>query len=235
MGQAIVRLARSRGDRFADLTVTGVWARDPRAVSFENDADIRISDNLEKVVAGADILIDFSLPAATETILDTALRHDVGLVSGVSGLDEHQLAAIDDASDRIPLLYDRNMSQGIAVLDAALREVVTSLGVEFTIEIQETHHVHKKDAPSGTALRLGESIDEVRGGSSTNSIHYESQRIGEVPGDHKVILTSPSERLEFSHSALTRDVFAEGALVAARWLAKAKSGRYSMRDVLFGD
>lgn len=235
MGQAIVRLARSHGDRMADLVVTGVWARDPGGVSFANEPDILISGDLDEVVAGADILIDFSLPAATDNVLDTVLRRGKGLVSGVSGLDERQMAAVDDASTRIPLLYDRNMSQGIAVLEAALREVVKSLGPEFTAEIEETHHAHKKDAPSGTALMLGEAIVEVRGGSTANSIHYESIRAGEVPGDHKVILASPTERLEFSHSALSRDVFAEGALVAARWLAGAKSGRYSMHDVLFGD
>lgn len=235
MGQAIVRLVRSRGERMADLDVTGVWARNPDSVSFETEPDVLLCNDLDKVVAGADILIDFSLPAATDNVLETVLRHGKGLVSGVSGLDEQQMAAMDDASTRIPVLYDRNMSQGIAVLDAALREVVKSLGSQFTIEIQETHHAHKKDAPSGTALKLGDAISDVRGGSPANSIRYESIRTGEVPGDHKVILASPTERLEFSHSALTRDVFAEGALVAARWLANAKSGRYSMHDVLFGD
>ena len=231
MGQALARLARDRDD----LTLTAVWVRDSATTSIAADDTVLISNDLAAVVGAADVLIDFSLPAATRQILDTATKLGKALVCGVSGLDELQMAAIDKAAAKIPLLYDRNMSQGIAVLNAAIRDVVGSLGPEFSVEIHETHHVHKQDAPSGTALKLGDTVKAARRSNLAGRIHYESVREGEVPGDHSVILVSPNERLEFSHSVTTRDVFAEGALRAASWLVGREAGRYSMQDVLFGD
>lgn len=231
MGQAILRLAADQDD----LTVTAVWVRDPANTPFDAGTDVLLSDDLDAVLATADVLIDFSLPDATQDLLDAVTRHGKALVSGVSGLDETQMSAIDAAAERVPLVYDRNMSQGIAVLDAVIRNVAQSLGPEFSVAIHETHHAHKKDSPSGTALKLGEAIAAARGMESADSIKYESERRGEVPGDHSVILSSASERLEFSHSVSTRDVFAQGALRAAAWLVTQKPGRYSMQDVLFGD
>ena len=232
MGQALARLARGRDD----LSLTAVWVRDSATTGIAAEDDVLISNDLDAVVATADVLIDFSLPEASRQILDTASKLGKALVCGVSGLDEMQMAAVDKAARQIPLLYDRNMSQGIAALDAAIRDVVGSLGPEFSVEIHETHHVHKQDAPSGTALKLGDAVQEARRTSNAGGrIHYESVRQGEVPGDHSVILVSPNERLEFSHSVTTRDVFAEGALRAAAWLVEREAGRYSMQDVLFGD
>jgi len=126
------------------------------------------------------------------------------------------------------------LSQGIDVLGGVILEIIGALGQEFSVEIHETHHVHKQDAPSGTALKLGEAVKDARRSKWAGRIHYESVRQGEVPGDHSVILVSENERLEFSHSVTTRDVFAEGALRAASWLAEQAAGRYSMKDVLFG-
>lgn len=231
MGQALVRLARDRND----LRLTAIWARNSATTGLAVEDDVLISDDLASVVAAADVLIDFSLPGATRQILDTVTKLGTALVCGVSGLDELQMAAIEKAAGKIPLLYDRNMSQGIAVLDAAIRDVVGSLGPEFSVEIHETHHVNKQDAPSGTALKLGDAVKAARPPDSTSRIHYESVRQGEVPGDHSVILVSSNERLEFRHSVTTRDVFAEGALRAASWLVGQEPGRYSMQDVLFGD
>ena len=231
MGQAIVRLSGNA----EDLTVTAVWARDPSKINFDSPNDILISDDLAALIAIADVVIDFSLPDATLEVLETAVRQNKALVCGVSGLDAAQMAAMDEAAASIPVLYDRNMSQGIAVLDAAVRNVAKSIGPQFKVEIHETHHMHKKDAPSGTALQLGEAIEAVRGADASTEVHYESERRGDVPGDHRVIFASPNERLEFSHSVTTRDVFAEGALLAAGWLAGRKPGRYSMQDVLFAD
>ncbi len=232
MGQALARLVSDRDD----LTLTAIWLRDSANPDIAADENVLISDDLKTVVATADVLIDFSLPEATRQILDIATKLDTALVCGVSGLDDMQMAAIDRAARKIPLLYDRNMSQGIAVLDAAIRDVVGSLGPEFSVEIHETHHAHKQDAPSGTALKLGDAVKEARRSNNADGrIHYESLREGEVPGDHTVILVSPNERLEFSHSVTTRDVFAEGALRAASWLVEQGPGRYSMQDVLFGD
>ncbi len=231
MGQAIIRLARDSDD----LRASAIWVRDPAASEFDAGDGVLLSSDLDEVVAAAAVLIDFSLPGATSEILDAAVRHAKPLVCGVSGLSDTQMSELQSASARIPLVYDRNMSQGIAVLDAVIRDVGKSLGPEFSVEIHETHHVHKKDAPSGTALKLGESLAAARGLDAAKDIHYESERRGEVPGDHTVILSSPSERLELSHSVTTRDVFAAGALRAAAWVARQNPGQYSMRDVLFGE
>jgi 4-hydroxy-tetrahydrodipicolinate reductase len=229
MGLAIARLAEERDD----VTVTAAWARDPDRVDLAEN--ILVSGDLAAVVAAADVLIDFSLPAATSEVLAAVLEQKKALVCGVSGLDESQMSAIEEAAKQIPLLYDRNMSQGIAVLDRMVQEIAASLGDEFAIEIHETHHVHKKDQPSGTALKLGESIGAARGDAAGAAIQYHSERTGEVPGDHRVVLSSASERLELSHSVTTRDVFAAGAIRAAIWLKSQKSGLFSMRDVLFTD
>lgn len=214
MGQAI---AASVG-RQADLELTGIWTRDT---------------DLDEVVAAGDVVIDFSLPEGTVEVLAAAVRHKKPLVCGVSGLDDTQLALLARTATRIPVVYDRNMSVGIAVLERSVREAAASLGPAFDVEISETHHVHKKDAPSGTALKLGEAVAAARGESDTGKIRFEVERRGDVPGDHAVVLSSPTERLTFAHSVTSRQVFADGALRAARWVVEQLPGRYSMRDVLF--
>ena len=163
MGQALAATIEANDD----LELAGVWRR---------------GEDLDAIVADADVLIDFSLPEATATVLATVAEHGVPLVCGVSGLDETGQAAIASTAGTIPLVYDRNMSLGIAVLDKLVRDAATALGPGFAIEIHETHHVHKIDAPSGTALKLGESV-AAAAGLEQGAIHYESERRGEVPGD----------------------------------------------------
>jgi 4-hydroxy-tetrahydrodipicolinate reductase len=215
------------------LRLTGVWARDPEAARqrFETP-DVLVSDSLDLVAGRADVLIDFSLPAATETVLATATELGKPLVCGVSGLGPAQMAQLDRAAERIPIVFDRNMSQGVAVLGSLVRQAAAALGDDFRVEIRETHHVHKVDAPSGTALKLGEIIAAERN-IGPDDIRYEVERRGEVPGDHAVVFRSASERLEFLHSVTTRAVFAEGAVRAARWVVGRAPGRYAMPDVLF--
>jgi 4-hydroxy-tetrahydrodipicolinate reductase len=145
------------------------------------------------------------------------------------------LAKLDKAATCVPVLYDRNMSLGIAVLERTVREAAASLGMDFSVEISEVHHVHKKDAPSGTALKLGEAVAEARGEQGTGSVELSSERRGEVPGDHNVVMSSPTERLTFAHSVTTRQVFADGAIRAARWVVGQDKGRFTMSDVLFGN
>ena len=216
MGQAIVASL----EQLNDMESAGVWARD---------------DDLDALIASADVVVDFSLPEGTEQLLAAVVRHGKPLVCGVSGLNDAQLSLLNDAATRIPLVYDRNMSLGIAVLQRTVREAAAALGLDFAVGIAEVHHVHKKDAPSGTALKLGETIAEARGEAGTGSVTFESERRGEVPGDHEVTMSSATERLVFSHSVTTRQVFADGALRAARWVTGQSAGRYSMSDVLFGE
>ncbi len=215
MGQAIMQAI----DASDDLQVSGVWAK---------------GESIDDVVAAADIIIDFSLPAATTTVLAAVSKHEKPLVCGVSGLDDSLWKAVQQAATVIPLVYDRNMSQGIAVLDDLVSRAASSLGAEFRAEVHETHHVHKVDSPSGTALQLGESIAAVRTQESdADAVRFEVERRGDVPGDHTVIFSSPTETLTLKHSVTTRQVFADGALRAARWVVGQPPGLYRMRDVLF--
>ena len=203
MGLAII----SEINESPDLDVCSVWVRDPdRSGDLATQSGAIVSSDLEHVVAPADVIIDFSLPEATRRVVESALKHGKPLVCGVSGLDDAQLDELHTAAGKIAVVYDRNMSQGIAVLQDLVQRAAASLGAEFVVEIHETHHVHKKDSPSGTALKLGEAVEAVREGS----VHYESERRGEVPGDHDVVFASPTERLTLGHSVTTRHVFAEG-------------------------
>lgn len=215
MGQAVAASIEQQ----QDLRLAGIWTRE---------------GDLDAIVAAADVVIDFSLPEGTVAVLDAVLRHDKPLVCGVSGLNDAQRAQLERAAARVPVVYDRNMSLGIAVLEHSVRQAAASLGKEFDVEISETHHIHKKDAPSGTALKLGEAVAAARGEDGTGTVRFEAERRGEVPGDHEVIMRSQTERLTFAHSVTTRQVFADGALRAASWIVGRPAGLYGMRDVLFG-
>ena len=230
MGLAIINAV----SEFADLEISSVWVRDPDAArDMATPSGAIISSDLEHVIEAADVVIDFSLFEATEQVAAAVTRYRKPLVCGVSGLADAQLEALGRAAETVPVVYDRNMSQGIAVLQELVARAARSLGDEYAIEIHETHHIHKKDAPSGTALKLGESIADAR--DRDDAVHYQSERRGEVPGDHEVIFSSPTERLTLGHSVTTRSVFAEGALRATRWIANRQPGLYDMHDVLFGD
>ena len=214
MGQAIA----AGLDAQDDLELVGTWQR---------------GDDLSPLVSAADVVIDFSLPDGTTQVLEAVAEHNTPLVCGVSGLDEAQMARLDEVATRVPVVYDRNMSLGVAVLEHSVREAAKSLGGDFAIHIAEVHHVHKQDAPSGTALKLGEAAAGGRGEAGTGSVTFESERRGEVPGDHEVVMRSPTESLTFAHSVTTRQVFADGAIRAARWVSGKAPGRYAMSDVLF--
>lgn len=231
MGLAIIKAVNES----ADIDIASVWVRDPDAArDMATPSGAVISSDIDHVVKAADVIIDFSLFEATEQVAATVARHGKPLVCGVSGLGEAQIEALERAAQSVAVVYDRNMSQGIAVLQDLVGRAARSLGDEFKVEIHETHHIHKKDAPSGTALKLGESIATARNQQGADSVHYQSERRGEVPGDHEVIFRSPTERLTLTHSVTTRTVFAEGAIRAARWVAARKPGFYDMHDVLFG-
>lgn len=228
MGQSIVRSIATH----EDLLLAGMWVRDPeRAAGLNLPRDVLVSADIDAVAAAAEVLVDFSLPTATSDVLAAATRHGKPLVCGVSGLADTQLSQLRAAARTVAIVYDRNMSLGVAVLENIVRQASAALGEEFVAEVHETHHAHKLDSPSGTALKLGEAIAAARG-TAVEDIHYEVERRGEVPGDHSVVFTSATERLSLAHSVTTRDVFADGALRAARWIVDQPAGLYSMQDVL---
>jgi 4-hydroxy-tetrahydrodipicolinate reductase len=205
---------------------------------------VAISDDIDSALLGADVVIDFSLPPALQKLARLAPRRGVALVSGTTGMDD--LTLLDEAAKHIPVLHARNMSVGIQVLSELVSEAVKKLGPEFDVEITEIHHRHKKDAPSGTAKHLADAVREVRhvvpvhgrNGDgrprATDDIGIFGLRGGDVIGDHTVHLLGPGERIELTHRATNRELFASGAIRAARWIAGKPPGRYTLADVLRG-
>jgi 4-hydroxy-tetrahydrodipicolinate reductase len=171
------------------------------------------------------ILIDFSTPAATRQWLQTCRQRRIPIVIGTTGLEKADQAAIDHAAGEIPILQAANMGLGVAVL-ARLAKQAAALLEGCQIQITETHHAMKKDAPSGTALSLAAAI------APDGAIPIVSHRLGDEIGRHEVSFTMTGERLELTHIATDRDPFAHGALRAAEWLSRQKPGRYSINDVL---
>jgi 4-hydroxy-tetrahydrodipicolinate reductase len=197
---------------------------------------------------GADVFIDFTAPAALESHLESAMAAGKPIVIGTTGLEPHHHASIDKAALSIPVLQAANTSLGVNVLVHIVRETAARLGPEWDIEILEMHHRHKADAPSGTGLLLGRAAAEGRGvvldavadrvrdgitGPRTEGhIGFAVMRGGSVAGDHQVIFAGNGERIELSHRAESRAIFAQGALKAAEWIAGKPVGRYTMDDVL---
>lgn len=197
----------------------------------------------------ATVWIDFTRPAATLSALDALRDTGVrGVVIGTTGFSEAETDAIAAAADRFAIVKAGNFSLGIALLCALTKQAATALGSDWDIDILETHHRHKIDAPSGTALMLGEAAAEGRGTSlkALKSAPYEGQdakrvpgeigfavrRTGGVIGEHDVLLANTREAITLSHKALDRAVFADGALQAARWVAAQPPGLYTIEDVL---
>jgi len=176
-----------------------------------------------------DVLVDFSAPAALETSLERAMSAGVPILIGTTGLDEAADKGIVAASRQVAILRAANTSVGVAVLADLVERAAKALGPEWDIQISETHHRHKVDAPSGTALMLGAAAEHARGSGVAG---YASVRGGTVAGDHDVLFLGPDERLILSHRAESRMIFARGALAAAAFLAGKPAGLYSMRDVI---
>lgn len=196
----------------------------------------------------SDALVDFSAPAALEGNLHAAVGAGIPILVGTTGLDERNHAAIDSAALAVPVLQTGNTSLGVTLLAYLVREAASRLGPEWDIEVLEMHHRMKVDAPSGTALLLGEAAAEGRGidffapegpsryghtgARESGTIGFASLRGGTVAGEHSVILAGPHERLTLSHIAEDRMIFAHGAVRGAAWLIGKPEGRYAMGQVL---
>ena len=220
MGQALLRLAAER----EDLQVVAAVSRavDSRVV----DGVPRFAANELAGVPAFDVAIDFSLPEGFDGILVACDARNAALVSGTTGLSDVQRETLHAASARIPVLWAANFSLGVAVLNDLVERAAAALA-GWDCDIVESHHVHKKDAPSGTALALGASAQ--RGGAHAR---YASLRAGDIVGEHLVQFTTLGERVELVHRATNRDVFARGALHAASRLAGRLPGLYQLRDLL---
>jgi len=211
-------------------------------------AGIAIQDNLEPVLSESDVIIDFTVPQATLFNLELAITHKKAMVIGTTGLDSTHLKKLQELAPSIPCVFAPNMSVGINVLANILGIVVKALGSDYDIEVIEAHHNKKKDAPSGTALKLAEVLAQAAnwelsevgvyarhgmiGERRSREIGIQSIRAGDIVGDHTVLFGGPGERIEITHRAHTREPFAQGALRAAQWVVTQPNGLYSMADVL---
>ncbi|MFA5357142.1 MAG: 4-hydroxy-tetrahydrodipicolinate reductase [Candidatus Omnitrophota bacterium] len=175
-----------------------------------------------------DILVDFTSPEASEVSLDYVARYKKALVLGTTGLNDVQLKKVEEVSHVVPVVFSPNMAVGVNILFNILPEIAKRLGPDYSIEIVEAHHRSKKDSPSGTAKKIREILRDV----ADKDLPIHSIRLGDIVGDHTVIFCGNSERIEIKHQAHSRDLFALGALKAAKWVMGKPAGLYSMQDVL---
>jgi 4-hydroxy-tetrahydrodipicolinate reductase len=201
-----------------------------REANIEIVAQCDQGDALEPAMKNCDVAIDFSQADAIDEICRIALKDKRPLVIGTTGHSSEQRRAIESAAKSLPIVLASNFSIGVNALFALTHRAAEILGTEFKLEIIETHHRMKKDAPSGTAKTLAEILKKAR--ASDDEISIQSIREGEVVGEHTVIFAGLGERLELTHKASGREIFARGALRAAEWIVGKPPRLYSMQDVL---
>ena len=192
------------------------------------DASVKVSSDLAEICADIDCFIEFTFPEPTLEHLQICKEKGKAMVIGTTALDADAEAKIKEASASIPIVFSPNMSIGVNLLFRLVREAARVLEEGFDMRIDETHHVHKKDSPSGTAKMIKRVMENV----VDKDIPVEAFREGEVVGNHGIVFESENETLEIRHDAKSRDVFAAGAVKAAKFLADKKTGLYTMADVL---
>ena len=192
---------------------------------------VAVLGDAKKAIAQADVVIEFTLPEPTVSHIQIASELGKPIVIGTTGLSGQQLGILKAASAKIPIVFSPNMSLGVNVLFELAHLAAQRLGLAYDVEVVEAHHHQKKDSPSGTAKRLMEKLAEARK-QSVSDIPVHAVRAGDIVGDHTVILAGPAERLELTHRAHSREVFARGAVKAAQFVVSQKPGLYDMSHVL---
>ncbi|HMQ74384.1 MAG TPA: 4-hydroxy-tetrahydrodipicolinate reductase [Rubrivivax sp.] len=251
MGRMLIEaVLGSAGDRLVGaLDAPGSAAIGQDAAAFLGRAcGIAVSDAPREALAGADVLIDFPRPEGTLAHLAACRELGVRAVVGTTGFDDAGKAAIADAARAIPIVFAPNMSVGVNVVLMLLDKAARALGDGYDIEVVEAHHRHKVDAPSGTALAMGEVVARALGRElkdcavyareghtgprEASSIGFATIRGGDIVGDHTVLFAGTGERIEITHRSASREGYAQGSLRAAHWLADKPPGLYGMADVL---
>jgi 4-hydroxy-tetrahydrodipicolinate reductase len=237
-----------------DMTISAALDRDDspsvggRADGDDSRTDLRITTDVLAALAASDVLIDFTRPEGTLVHLQACVARRVKMIIGTTGFDAAGQAAIATASQEIAIVFAPNMSVGVNVLFRLIADASAALADGYDVEIIEAHHRHKVDAPSGTALRIGEiaaaargrKLDQVAafqrhghtGARDPDAIGFSAIRGGDIVGDHTVLFAGVGERIEISHRASSRAGYAQGSLVAARFLAGRDQGLFDMQDVL---
>ncbi|MBM3572468.1 MAG: 4-hydroxy-tetrahydrodipicolinate reductase [Alphaproteobacteria bacterium] len=252
MGQMLARqISETKGAKLvaaSERPDSSVVGRDAGELAGVGPLQVKIGADAGAAFAAADAVIDFTVPAATLAHAKLAMAHKRGLVIGTTGIDAAQAKEIEAAARAAPIVWAPNMSLGVNLLVALTEQVARALDADFDIEIVEMHHKHKIDAPSGTALGLGRaaakgravSLDQVwvksrdghTGARPRGAIGFATLRGGDVVGDHTVVFAGEGERIELTHKAASRVIYARGAVRAALWLHGRAPGLYSMKDVL---
>ncbi|MBX3190135.1 MAG: 4-hydroxy-tetrahydrodipicolinate reductase [Labilithrix sp.] len=249
MGRAVVRLAHDAGMRVVCALGVGDEGRDVGELAGTGPLGAKITtDPAEIARSGAQVMIDFSAPHALVLAAAACAHAGVAIVSGTTGLDDAAREALDVAAARSAVLWEPNMSVGVHVLASLVEKALAALGPSFDVEIVEVHHRAKVDAPSGTAIRLGDVVKGARrangepryvhgregrpGARQPEEIGMHAVRGGDVVGDHTVHFFGDGERLELTHRASSRDLFAHGAVRAAQWIAGKPPGRYRLAEML---
>ncbi len=252
MGSSIIRLIQG----FSDVSLTGALeykghasiGKDAGEIAGCGRLDVSITPDFEQAVKKAEVVIDFTEPESSLDHLSLAALNKTAMVIGTTGFSKDQVHRIQSLSKDIPCVLSPNMSVGVNVLFKVLADVAKVCGEDYDVEVVEMHHRHKKDAPSGTAMKmaqilahsLGKDLEKdgvfsrhgMIGERKKGEIGIQTLRGGDVVGDHTVTFAGLGERLEFTHRAQSRDNFARGALVAARWIVSKDPGLYDMMDVL---
>ncbi len=252
MGRRITAAVAASGDTCLAAAIEAEGnpsaGQDIGALSEGSPLGVTVGSDLTAGVRASDVVIDFSLPVSLERTVAACREAGKPLVTGITGLKPAEVDWLRQASTVIPLVYAPNMSVGVNVMFKVAAEVAKLLGDSFDVEIVETHHRFKKDAPSGTAKRLAEVIagalgrdldkvgcygrEGITGERPSDQIAIHAVRSGDVVGEHTVVFGALGERFEITHKAHSRDMFARGAVLAARFVAAAKPGLYDMQDVL---
>jgi 4-hydroxy-tetrahydrodipicolinate reductase len=252
MGQTILKFV----PHFPNLRLVGAvdqinqpsLGKDAGTVTNLPPVGVELSSDLSGIIKNASVIIDFSTPASSILAVDMAAAAGKAMVIGTTGHNAEQKSHIKSASREIPIVFSPNMSVGVNLVWKLIEIASQTLSKDYNVDIVETHHVHKKDAPSGTAKRILEIVTQATGHDINKdvlfyenanpepmprkAINVKSIREGEFAGTHVTIFTSPRDRIEINHHAFTRDIFAEGALKAAEWIKSKQHGLYDMQDVL---
>jgi 4-hydroxy-tetrahydrodipicolinate reductase len=222
--------------------------RDIGLIAGTGETGVLLADSPDAIIDAVDLIIDFTSVEATKRNLKTAAGRGKGMVVGTTGFTREDMKEVEAASRTVPCVMASNMSLGVNLLLKVLQDVARALGDDYDIEIVEAHHRMKKDAPSGTAMKMAQvladavdrNLDDVAvfarkgiiGPRARKEIGIQTVRAGDIVGEHTVIFGGLGERIEITHKASSRDTFARGALKAALWLAGKPAGLYDMQDVL---
>lgn len=255
MGRTLTQaIAETEGTHLAAGTESpdsSLLGQDIGVVAGIQAQGVAISASLDQAVAQSQVAIDFTRPLVTLKTLDACVATGCAMVIGTTGFDAEQKARIEAAAKKIPIVMAANFSVGVNVCLKLLHDAAAALGDDYDVEIIEAHHRHKVDAPSGTALAMGESVADALGRDlakvavygreghtgerDSQTIGFETIRGGDIVGEHTVMFIGTGERVEISHRASNRMNFAAGAVRAAQWVAGRAPGLYDMQDVLARD